>query len=141
MPSETLFPDDGDAGKPLPHNRTATSKLAANLMRPFADEQAKRVCDFIAGQSQHGATDPEIQAALKMFGDSERPRRRRLVLQGRVKDSGNMRLSPSGRPATVWVAVSPDERTAEKSKTNWPTGGKTKPSSSSADDSAPDMIS
>ncbi len=141
MTSETLFPDDPQPDKALPHNRTATSKLAARLMKPFAGKQAERVFEFIKTQGDHGATDEEIQTALKMTGNSERPRRHRLYLDGRVKDSKNMRATESGTPAKVWVAVSPDEPATAKPKTDWPTSGRSKPSRTHLDESAPDMIS
>lgn len=143
MTAPTLFPDapDPQPDKPLPHNRTATSKLAAAGMKPFAPKQGERVFEFIKAQGDHGATDEEIQTALKMTGNSERPRRHRLVEQRRVKESKNMRPTQSGTPAKVWVAVSPDERATEKPNADWPTSGRSKPNCAPSDESAPDMIS
>ena len=102
MTEPRLFPDD-PPDKP-PHNGTDASKLAAETMKPFIGQQRERVLQFIQQCGANGATDEEIQDALKMRGDSERPRRNRLVEWGRIRDSGNLRKTRSGRPATVWVA-------------------------------------
>lgn len=129
MTDRKLFPED-DPGKPLPHNGTSTSKLAADRMKPFAPKQAERVFEFIKSQGDHGATDEEIQTALKMSGNSERPRRHRLLQQGKVRDSKNMRPTESGTPATVWVAVSPDHPPVAASNATWPTDDKSNPNKS-----------
>ncbi len=125
MTERTLFPDDRP--DKLPHNRTDTSRLAAELAKPFAGKQRELVFEFIKAQGQHGATDQEIQDGLNMGESSERPRRVRLVELGHVADSRNMRMTRSGCPAKVWVVVSPDQPAAVASKANWPTDGKSNP--------------
>ena len=126
MTERSLFNED-DPRKPLPHNGTATSKLAASTMRQNATSQEVRVFEFIQAQGERGATDEEIQTALDMTGNSQRPRRGRLVERGHVADSLNMRMTRSGRPATVWVAVSIDQPPVAQSKADWPTDGKSNP--------------
>jgi len=103
MTEPRLFPDD-PPDKP-PHNGTDASKLTAETMQPFIGLQRERVLQFIQQCGPNGATDEEIQDALKIRGDSERPHRKRLVEWRRIRDSGNLRMTHSGRPATVWIAA------------------------------------
>ena len=132
MTDRTLFPDvpENHPDKPLPHNGTSTSKLAADTMKPFVGKQRERVLEFINAQ---------IQDALTMNESSERPRRVRLVELGHVADSHNMRMTRSGCPAKVWVAVSPDQLPVADSKANWPTGGKSNPNKSDSAEFVPDF--
>ncbi len=112
MNERSLF-DDGqsDRDRPpdkpvgLPHNRTETSRRAAESMVPAAMAQAARVFHFIAECGEEGATDHEVQAELGMTGDSERPRRWSLQRSGLICDSGQRRKSPKGRKAIVWIAT------------------------------------
>lgn len=132
MTERKLFPDDNsDKQRQLtPHNGTPASRIAAKLARPFASRQMEAVFDSIESAGAYGATDEEMQIALNMTGNSQRPRRCKLVEQGRVKDSGNLRLTSSGRPATVWVRVPPDQVPVAKSKADWPTDSRTNPNRS-----------
>lgn len=52
-----------------------------------------------------GATDEEIQCALSIPGNTERPRRRELEAAGLIKDSGLRRVTAANREAIVWVAI------------------------------------
>ncbi len=137
MTDRTLFPDDRPDN--LPQNHTATSKLAAESMRPFAGPQLMRVFRFLESRSDRGATDEEQQDALNMSGNSQRPRRNRLVELGRVKGSANMRMNRSGRPATVWIAVPPDQVQPMRSEANWPTDGKSNPNNANSAEFVPDF--
>jgi hypothetical protein len=49
-----------------------------------------------------GGTDEELQDALGMNPNTQRPRRIELVERGLVRDSGRTRKTKSGRRATVW---------------------------------------
>lgn len=104
MNQRTLFDN------PLPHNGTDTSKLAAQSMRSQAIAQQQRVLEVIRRAGDAGMTDEQIQVALGLSGDSERPRRRKLVELGLVADSGAVRETASGHAAVVWVAVRSSER-------------------------------
>ena len=120
MSQKPLFPDeDGQpegsppaSSKPskprpvgVPHNGTETSREAGERIAPVASAQAARVLVYIAGQGDDGATDHEVQTALGMTGDSERPRRWSLQRAGLIRDSGQRRKSPAGRAAIVWIAT------------------------------------
>jgi hypothetical protein len=63
------------------------------------------VLDYITSRGTEGATDEEIQGALKLSPNTERPRRIELVEQGAVEKSGITRLTSSRRKAAVWVAT------------------------------------
>ncbi len=84
-----------------------TSVLAAeSLDADDLDAIRLRVFRFIANREKHGATDDEIyQQFPDLRENSLRPRRIDLVSVKWIKDSGETRLTRSGRPAVVWVEV------------------------------------
>lgn len=138
MPQATLFPLDDHIDKPLPtlpHNRSSTSRLAAQSMRSCAGQsmrscagaQQQRVLECLQQAGHAGLTDEQIQCALDLSGNSERPRRSKLVELGLVRNTGVIRLTNSGHAAVVWAVVPSDECLPVASKANWPTDGKTNP--------------
>lgn len=78
-----------------------TSEAAARKVNP--DALRSKVLEFIRAKGEEGATDCEIQAALGLSGDTQRPRRWELHKAGLIKDSGKTRPTKFGREATVWV--------------------------------------
>lgn len=93
----------GARQQPMPaHNGTETSKEAATAIRETASELRERVFEFIAEQGWDGATDEEIQEALRMEGNTQRPRRVELSQAKRIMQHGK-RKTRSGRSAAVWV--------------------------------------
>lgn len=117
-----LFPDDQPDKPPpkTPHNNTPTSRIAANLAKTFAASQQEQVFQAIEQAGANGLTDQEIETALGIAGNSVRPRRRKLVELGRVKESGNLRLTSSNSPAVVWISTQPNEKPASKAASDWP---------------------
>jgi|GEM_PF-601628 len=98
-------------------NGTLTSRTAAESARVFVNSQAARVHAFIESQGERGATDKEIQAALKMPGDSQRPRRVWLRDHGFIQQKGEP-LEPAVRDrCAVWIASSPLELSAVSDET------------------------
>ncbi len=87
-----------------PHSGPETSREAAVAMTSAASLRAK-VSDFIRARGWHGATDEEIQDALQMDGNTQRPRRWELAKAGLITTHG-MRVGRSGRRALVWIHVS-----------------------------------
>lgn len=85
-----------------PHS--GTSKEAAEKMRPAASSDRARILKFLTGKLG-GMTDEEMQRALKLNPNTQRPRRIELVVAGKVRDSGKTRETASGRKATIWEAV------------------------------------
>ena len=94
-----------DLFDPPAQHHSETSLAAAEAIRPSAASLRMKVLGFIVARGGDGATDPEIQAALRMEGSTQRPRRVELVDAGLVRDSGRKRTTASLRRATVWVAA------------------------------------
>jgi transcription initiation factor IIE alpha subunit len=86
-----------------PHS--GTSRLAALRIEPAARTLRAAVYSVIIKAGVSGATDEEICEALRMAGNTERPRRVELMDGGFVKDSSRRRHTRSGRQAVVWIAV------------------------------------
>lgn len=82
-----------------------TSKSAADSMMKIAPAQKAQVYDLIYITGEDGMTDDELEFALGAKHQTISARRRDLVIEGRVKDSGNRRKTRSDRWATVWVTV------------------------------------
>ncbi|MCA9070495.1 MAG: hypothetical protein KDA84_16300 [Planctomycetaceae bacterium] len=101
MIQPNLF-DDPEESKPKAPR--PTSQQAAAGIRPDAPQLAEMILHYIREQGDHGATDAEIQEALNLDGNTERPRRGRLVDDGLVENSKRTRPTPKGHPAIVWVA-------------------------------------
>ena len=101
-------------GPAAPHNGTPTSRAAATTIEPNAAETLrKRILEFLRLCGQDGATDEEIQLALDMAGNTERPRRGELANAGlifRVFHNGSYstRATSSGRKAVLWFATKGD---------------------------------
>ena len=93
------------AGRSTPHSGSATSKAAAEAIRPEAGTLSAAVFAFIVGTGERGATDAEIQRGLRIEGNTQRPRRRALQQRGLIIDSGHRRKTPAGRLAAVWIAA------------------------------------
>lgn len=87
-----------------PHQPRDTSLDAATEIRSEAATLRGEVFRYILGRGEQGATDEEIQEALEMAGNTERPRRRELEAEGRIFDCGKRRHTKTGRKAAVWVA-------------------------------------
>lgn len=93
-----LVPD----GELPPHQRHSdTSREAAERVQPIFRGMTLRVYRAILACPE-GITDQELQVALRMSGNSERPCRIALVKSGRVRDSGRRRRTKSGNNAVVW---------------------------------------
>lgn len=87
----------------LGHEDTETSLGAAIAERGLAKGDAQRVYRLIV---EHGGlTDDEGEQLLGLRHTTYSARRRGLVLDGFVIDSGTKRLTSAQRPATVWCAA------------------------------------
>ena len=84
---------------------SATSRAAAEEIADRTATLRAKVLAHVRACGEAGATDEEMQAALPMPANTQRPRRRELQLAGLIKDSGRMRRTASGRRAVVWVAM------------------------------------
>ncbi len=72
-----------------------------------------RVYAFLRDRGKDGATDQEIQDALGIEGNTERPARRAMEQSKRVRRTKRWRYTRSRRPAIVWVAVVPRRTTQD----------------------------
>ena len=86
-----------------PHVDADTSRAAAEQIEPTAGTLRAEVLAAI--RAWEGATDEQLQEYLHMPANTQRPRRRELVLQRLVVDSGQRRATNSGRQAIVWIAT------------------------------------
>lgn len=87
------------------HQRTDTSKAAAEQIRSDAPRLRRLVFEYIRSCGRDGATDQECQEALGLASNSQGPRRIELTNSGHVRDSGERRPTRSGRGAIVWIAT------------------------------------
>lgn len=86
----------------VPHSDT--SHAAALAMLHELSRLESVVLAFLKHR-QDGATDEQMQGALHMNPNTQRPRRVALVEKGLVIDSGQKRKTWAGREATVWRAA------------------------------------
>jgi hypothetical protein len=99
----TLFPEETASAPYQRHSET--SREAAEAIEPRAVKLREQVRCFLLSCGPAGATDEEMQICLEMNPNTQRPRRRELVLGGAVIDSGKTRNTKSGRKAVVWVGA------------------------------------
>lgn len=92
-------------GLPPFQGHSETSESAALLAQESAPTKRARVYRYLVEQGWGGATDEEIQLALRMDANTERPRRCELLEKRLIMDSRRTRMTRSGRAATVWVAI------------------------------------
>jgi len=84
-----------------------TSEAAAEKIKPDTKMLRGLVFGFILGRGSLGATDQEIQDALEVDGNTERPRRWELGRQPffAIINSGKKRKTHGSCNAIVWEAV------------------------------------
>lgn len=85
-------------------NECLTSEEAAANAAINAETLRSNVLGFLKGCGVHGATDDEIQVGLKLHVSTQVPRRRELVLAGKVMESGFVRKTRKKCNALVWIA-------------------------------------
>ena len=82
-----------------------TSKAAAETIQPVTGRLRTMVFDAIRESGDGGLTDDQIEVLLDLRHQTASARRRELVQQKWIKDSGRTRKTRSGSPATVWVVL------------------------------------
>lgn len=80
-----------------------TSEDAADSIEGVSEAMRWQVLRAIRGELGRGMNDDEIERALGMRHQTASARRRELVKEGYVVDSGKRRETSSGRTAIVWV--------------------------------------
>ena len=81
----------------------ATSIEAQRKSAPRMSSYKARVYQFLIDRMEQGATDQEMQFALKMSGDTLRPTRGKLLKENFIYDSGKTRKNENGNDCIVWV--------------------------------------
>jgi len=81
----------------------ATSIQAQIKAAPRMSSHKARVYQFLVDRMDQGATDQEMQFALKMSGDTLRPTRGKLLKENLIYDSGKTRKNENGNDCIVWV--------------------------------------
>ena len=82
------------------YSNMSTSKDAARSMRPITSRLRTRVYSVIWGAQ--GLTCSEVEERLSLSHQTASARIHELARMELIKDSGERRLTPSGRAAIVW---------------------------------------
>lgn len=90
---------------PPAQRHSPTSVAAAEAIAPRAGSLRAHVYDWLKARGADGGTDEEMQTALQMSPNTQRPRRVELEQLGLVQNSGRTRLTRAGRKAVVWVVT------------------------------------
>lgn len=80
-----------------------TSREAAFFAEDFSGSAREQV--FLQIVKSGGATDEEVQSAIRMNPSTQRPRRVELVELGLIKDSKYVRKTSAGLDAVIWIAT------------------------------------
>jgi hypothetical protein len=97
MRMQSLFDEIAPA-----ENGTATGEQAAAAIRGSVGKLRSLVLSYLRHVGEAGATDDQLQTALRMNPSTERPRRGELLALGFIADAGVRRRTATGRWATVW---------------------------------------
>lgn len=85
-----------------PHSGGETSREAARSIRSALPRLEAMVLSALSGCS--GMTAHEMETATGLAGNTVRPRLVGLRERGLIEDTGERRVTPSGRKAVVWRA-------------------------------------
>jgi hypothetical protein len=85
------------------HGARPTSAAPEVEALPRSGTQRARVLEAIRSAGRRGLTDEEIEDALHLGGNTERPRRKELEEAGLILGSGDRRDTSTGRAAIVWA--------------------------------------
>ena len=85
-----------------PHSNETTSKEAAKSVKPIVGKVAADVLRYI--RERNGATCDEVECALELRHQTASARVCELRKAGAIFDSGEQRVTQSGRKAVVWRA-------------------------------------
>lgn len=81
---------------------SVTSAEAAQKITKHIGPLHEKLLAFLAARPD-GATDEQMQMGIPMVQSTQRPRRRELQIDNRLKDSGRVTKTKSGRNAVVWI--------------------------------------
>jgi len=92
-------------GEPPHVAGSATSKQAADAIKPMRLSLFQRVHNFIEEREKWGATQEEIHLETGIKENTLRPRIRELEIKGLIEKTDETRKTKSGRNAVVYRAV------------------------------------
>ena len=95
---------DFDDDMPPYQRHSEESREAAELIEPDAATLRGKVLAHLRECGSTGATDDEMQIALRMNSNTQRPRRIELWRRDLIRATGHRRPTRSGRSAMVWEA-------------------------------------
>ena len=95
--------DNGPLFTPNPFSDPNTSRDSARSIAVHVERLEAAVLDALV--LTRGACAFEIEARLKLAGDTVRPRLVSLAGKGLAEKTARTRLTPAGRKAAVWVAA------------------------------------
>jgi hypothetical protein len=79
-----------------------TSEVAAGMLVDLEEQEQAVLAEFF-NIAPRGMTDEELETVTGLLHQSASARRRGLVLKGRLRDSGEIKLNHTKRPAIIWV--------------------------------------
>jgi hypothetical protein len=82
-----------------------TSEAAAHSIAPHMGRLCSMVVEYVRGQGARGATSDEVEEALDLRHQTASARLKQARDLGVLVDSGERRLTRSGRKAAVLVAA------------------------------------
>lgn len=89
-------------GVVIARNAQRTSIAAAQKVLPRTRSLRRQVYEYILNQGLRGATDQEMELALKIDGNTIRPTRISLIKDGFILDTGTTRKNQHGNDCIVW---------------------------------------
>jgi hypothetical protein len=92
------------------YDKQWTSIEAEENSEHIRESASNRIYAFLKEQGTHGATDQELEDALGIPGNTERPSRLGLVKGGHVKATKRWRYTRAHFRAIVWVAIKPSKK-------------------------------
>lgn len=85
--------------------KRATSRAAAIRVYPETGSLRLKIYELLIRAGIKGVTDQEIESILRISGNSVRPLRKSLEVQGFVIDTGLTRKNANGNPCIIWRAA------------------------------------
>jgi hypothetical protein len=103
----------------LPHNGSATSQIAAQMVEPFVPSIRLRMLKRLVNIRPIGSTSDEAAAALRGLHQSTSQRYREMAIDGLCVETKVVRPTRSGCPAWVWQ---PTVKGVQAIEEGWYTG-------------------
>ena len=90
------------------YGKQRTSIATADAVLPKTGTWRRKIYDYVQARGFDGATDQEIEIALHLSGNTERPTRITLVRDNYLIDTGRTRKNELGHECIVWACANQD---------------------------------